>query len=137
MAPINGVWSNPAERRCNRKAAYPSMSLAEQKAETASSRTGSLIIGYQCYDCGKFHIGHADESQRIARQESIDTPAPAKCILCGSPMNVKTDVFNPNPAGPSCGTKRCKRRRQRRRQVAKRKAGREESQSGPEPGGGK
>ncbi len=57
------------------------MRQAEQKAERASGRTGELIIAYECVDCGFYHIGHADLSQRLAREVRI-----ARCRVCGSPI---------------------------------------------------
>jgi hypothetical protein len=42
-------------------------------------KTGELIISYQCYDCGKWHIGHADLSQILAR---IPPNGPL-CVICG------------------------------------------------------
>ena len=83
--PIPGVWRNPAIRRCNRKNEYSSWSRAEAKAEEASLRAGDLIIAYECYDRGKFHIGHADESQKIARQ-ARDTSLPWDCPRCDRPV---------------------------------------------------
>jgi hypothetical protein len=126
MTPINGTWNNPAERRCNSKAGYPNMTIAEKRAAKATAKADELIIAYKCFDCGMFHIGHADESQKIARQINV-RPAGPKCVLCGAVMYVKTDVFDPYPAGQTCGTKRCKRRRQRRRQAARRKEDREQT----------
>jgi hypothetical protein len=125
MAPIIGTWSNSADKRCNGKAAYPSMAIAEEKARKASARAGRLIISYTCYDCGCFHIGRADESQKLVRQQEVRQKHRPKCILCGEIMHVRADCFDPNPDGPVCGTKRCKRRRARRRKAARRSGSRE------------
>lgn len=127
MSPIIGTWSNPADYRCNGKRAYPSMTIAEEKARRASARAGHLIIAYQCFDCGAFHIGRADESQVLARQKQVKEEPRPRCILCGELMQVRTDCFNPNPAGPVCGTKRCKRRRARRRRAARRRESQQEN----------
>jgi predicted RNA-binding Zn-ribbon protein involved in translation (DUF1610 family) len=121
MTPIYGTWNNPADRRCNFKAAYPNMAIAEKRACKATAKAGHLIIAYQCFDCGSFHIGRADESQNIVRQQEVKTESLPRCTLCGEIMHVRTNVFNPNPDGPVCGTKRCKRRRQRRRQAERRR----------------
>jgi hypothetical protein len=67
--PILGQWRNPARRRCDGKAAYPRLETAEMAARRDSLRTGDYIIAYKCYDCGKWHIGHADLSQYIVRDE--------------------------------------------------------------------
>jgi len=29
------------------------------------------MIAYECYDCGRFHVGHADNSQRLVREEVV------------------------------------------------------------------
>ena len=70
-------------RRYNGKAAYSGMLKAESRAESASGRAGALIIAYECPDCGRFHIGHADLSQRLAREVHVDRG----CLRCGSPIH--------------------------------------------------
>lgn len=93
--PINGAWFNPGIVRCYRKKRYPSWDLAEIAADKASQRTGELIIAYECPDCHKFHIGHADKSQLIIRQpteprKAVPTdPAvlPTACIRCGNSIS--------------------------------------------------
>lgn len=73
-------WKNPAHfNRCARKRGFPSMRKAEIQAERASAKTGDLIIAYACFDCGMFHIGHADLSQRLAHTRLADRP----CQHCG------------------------------------------------------
>jgi hypothetical protein len=57
---IWGEWQNPALTRCDSKLAFRSLNQAAVQAERASNRTGELIIAYTCFDCGAFHIGHAD-----------------------------------------------------------------------------
>lgn len=76
---ISGTWSNPAARRCDPKQVYIRIKAAELAAKKASEETGDLIIAYQCPDCGRFHIGHADSSQRLARKAHMDRP----CQQCG------------------------------------------------------
>ena len=65
--------------RCARKRGYSNPDMADELAQKASLRTGDLIISYQCYDCGKWHIGHADLSQILAR---IPPNGPT-CVICG------------------------------------------------------
>lgn len=78
MAP----WTNPLTRlRCGSKAPYRSMRAAEAKAERASMRAGELIIAYECPDCGRFHIGHADLSQRLAHKVRVP-----RCRVCDEPI---------------------------------------------------
>ena len=67
-------------KRCDSKVAHRSMRIAERLAERASLKKGELIITYQCIDCGSFHIGHADLSQRLARAPHVDLP----CQHCGA-----------------------------------------------------
>lgn len=86
--PIDGEWRNPGVVRCYRKKRYPNWVLAEAAAEKASVRTGELIIAYECPDCGKFHIGHADKAQQITRQPPVVPAAllPTLCPRCGQPI---------------------------------------------------
>jgi hypothetical protein len=90
---ISGHWCNPAIRRCDCKRAFPNWEQAEIVAERHSLKTGELIIAYQCYDCLKFHVGHADESQKIVRQvrvnippQRMEKPLPVNCPLCSQPI---------------------------------------------------
>jgi hypothetical protein len=53
-------------RRCDGKRSYRWMKQATKQAKLATERAGKLIIAYECYDCGAWHIGHADLSQQIA-----------------------------------------------------------------------
>ena len=76
---IWGEWQNPALRRCDSKRAYRSLKLAAAQAEQASNRTGELIIAYTCFDCGAFHIGHADLSQQLAHDVLLEPG----CRRCG------------------------------------------------------
>jgi hypothetical protein len=77
---IWGEWQNPALRRCDSKLAFRSLNQAAIQAERASSRTGELIIAYTCFDCGAFHIGHADLSQYLAH---VGDPG---CRECNQPI---------------------------------------------------
>jgi hypothetical protein len=81
--PINGEWNNPALRRCDSKAWYPSWKVAESAAQRVSIRIGELVIAYPCFDCNCFHVGHPDRSQIIVRGTASRTPekAPAAIIL--------------------------------------------------------
>ena len=79
-----GTCSSASGRRCEGKAAYPSMRKAEFRAERVSIREGELIIAYDCPDCGRFHIGHADLSQKLARQ--IPLGGNWACLQCGGPI---------------------------------------------------
>jgi hypothetical protein len=76
---IKGEWKNPALKRCDSKLAYRSLNLAAARAEQASNRTGELIIAYTCFDCGVFHIGHADLSQQLAHSVLLEPG----CRQCG------------------------------------------------------
>ena len=59
-------------RRCENKKPYKNLKEAARRAEEQSFKCGELIIAYECYDCRKFHIGHADESQKIAFAQEIE-----------------------------------------------------------------
>jgi predicted RNA-binding Zn-ribbon protein involved in translation (DUF1610 family) len=76
----HGGWQNPAHfSRCKGKRRYSSVAKAEVGAEQASGSTGELIIAYECPDCGRFHIGHADKAQLLARN-NLSAPV---CTHCG------------------------------------------------------
>jgi hypothetical protein len=74
--------------RCECKRRFRKPETADRAAEKASRKTGDLIITYQCFDCGKWHIGHADPAQRAARGLP---PAPQKvfCVICGKSIHLK------------------------------------------------
>ena len=72
-----------AEARCGTKQAFRKASKADAAAMKASLKTGELIVSYQCYDCGRWHIGHADEAQVLARRK----PEYPLCIICGKPIS--------------------------------------------------
>jgi hypothetical protein len=84
---IYGEWRNPAFRRCYRKAAYSTWQKAQEKAKKASIRTGDFIVAYQCCECGKFHIGHEDQSQKRIREEQLATVS-TRCTRCGDPVDI-------------------------------------------------
>jgi hypothetical protein len=58
-------------RRCDGKKPHKFITSAARSAKRATELSGSLIIAYECYDCGAFHIGHADLSQKIAFEQAI------------------------------------------------------------------
>ena len=67
--------------RCARKIRYRTGERADAAAQRASEKSGELIISYQCFDCGGWHIGHADASQIAARQ-----PVKPLCVICQQPI---------------------------------------------------
>jgi hypothetical protein len=79
---IWGEWKDPALTRCDSKRVYRSLNQAAVQAERASNRTGELIIAYTCFDCGAFHIGHADLSQQLAHLAPVDSG----CRECNLPI---------------------------------------------------
>lgn len=72
-----------AEARCGTKQAFRKPAKADEAALKASLKTGELIISYQCYDCGRWHIGHADETQLLARRQAVNP----LCIICGKEIS--------------------------------------------------
>ena len=76
------AWEIFSSRRCAGKTRFPNMARAERRAEALSIRTGDLILAYECADCGRFHVGHADLSQRLARAIHVDR----NCLRCGKPI---------------------------------------------------
>ena len=114
---IWGEWQNPALRRCDSKLAYRSLNLAAARAEQASNRTGELIIAYTCFDCGAFHIGHADLSQQLAHSVLLEPG----CRQCGQTIPVakkrKTRFYSVKPIYCSV---RCQKVAKKRRSVQRR-----------------
>lgn len=66
--------------RCEGKIAYRRGALADRAAMRMSAKTGDLLISYQCCDCGRWHVGHADSAQIRLRIQS----APPRCVVCGT-----------------------------------------------------
>jgi DNA-directed RNA polymerase subunit RPC12/RpoP len=106
------------QKRCGDKAAYRTAELADKKAERVSRKTGELIISYQCIDCGRWHIGHADQTQHEIRH----APSKLICVECGQPMSTERllDMQRNGIALVTCSA-RCSRRRARRGQRARRR----------------
>ena len=111
--PVVGEWSNPADRRCYGKWAYRKMTVGEKMAQQDSARTGELIIAYQCYDCLRFHVGHADQSQQIVRHqaERSDFSLPAACPNCEGPIPEERRIAAWESGNPTvyC-SKRCQKK---------------------------
>lgn len=101
-------------RRCEGKVAYPSMRLATRLAEKVSLRTGELIISYECVDCGRFHIGHADVSQKLAR----GIGSLKRCLQCGRSVYEPPSKRPDRPASPILYCSRdCRHRAAQRRRT--------------------
>lgn len=125
-------WRNKAhESRCEGKHGFQKAEVAEQSARAASLRTGQLIIAYRCYDCGLWHIGHADQSQAQAHLprtasdltiagQGIDQPL---CEICGNeiPMVRISQARECNSDTPVC-SEACAKVRRNRKIRGKRKA---------------
>ena len=103
-------------RRCSRKAGFPTVAIATAEAERMSRKTGELIIAYKCYDCPRWHIGHADQTQLAAR--NMSGPHLTFCEICGRPIPVDiTDEAEPREDVTTCSP-RCQKAAQRRRRRA-------------------
>jgi hypothetical protein len=68
--------------RCDRKRPFWSARKADEAAMKATAKAGQLIVSYQCYECGLWHIGHADLSQVLVRMR----PEHPKCVICERPI---------------------------------------------------
>ena len=107
------------ENRCEGKQAYRKASLADEQAEKATHRAGELIISYQCYDCGKWHIGHADQSQILAR---VPTSKPT-CVICKGLINeARLQQAEQNGTHTTTCSKTCARQQRSRRSRERRLA---------------
>lgn len=60
MSHWRNIWT---ASRCGRKLRY-SEQRAIKAAEEISLRSREHLIAYQCFDCGAWHVGHADGIQR-------------------------------------------------------------------------
>jgi len=119
---ICGTWNNPAQNRCNRKFGYPSLRAAEARAAKDSIKTGELILAYECFDCGRFHVGHADKAQLLVRAQQL---AQSMCIICGAEIpKARREAIGKQKTrycSPQCA-KRAERRRRNQRLKAAREA---------------
>src|SRR5207302_8076086 len=90
--------------RCERKRAYRDPRLADKLAQRATRKAGQLVISYQCYECGMWHIGHADVAEVLARL----SPGRPICEICGRIIEVtRLDKARRNGTRiPTC-SKRC------------------------------
>jgi hypothetical protein len=80
-----GTWKNPEHfKRCAGKRRYRTIAKAALAADRASRRTGELIITYDCPDCGCRHIGHADRTQLVLR-DNLTAPI---CRQCARPIPI-------------------------------------------------
>jgi hypothetical protein len=113
-------WKKHRFFQCDRKQAFEYPSVADRLAKEASQKTGELIISYQCYDCGLWHLGHADQSQIWARVP-LDQ---AMCVVCGAVIpearlrKAKHYGTTTRTCKPGCAHQ-LKRRRRAEREAAK------------------
>lgn len=66
MNVITGSLEAIHHLRCGRKKPF-GQKTAITIAKRLTEESGELLVAYKCFDCGSFHVGHADKSQRIAR----------------------------------------------------------------------
>jgi predicted nucleic acid-binding Zn ribbon protein len=80
-----------------------------------------LIIAYQCFDCLKFHIGHADESQKIVRREAVSR-LNTRCPNCNAaiPMERRFQAAESKNDSVYCSAKCAKKFGTKRAQARKR-----------------
>ena len=112
-----------SQARCGTKQAFRKASKADVAAMKASLKTNELIVSYQCYDCGRWHIGHADEAQVLAPRKPVDP----SCIICGKPISKsrrRRAGASTQVCSSVCGKKK------RRRAYRERKKQKEQLESG-------
>ena len=112
-----------SQARCGTKQAFRKASKADVAAMKASLKTSELIVSYQCYDCGRWHIGHADEAQLLARRKPVDP----LCVICGKPISKnrrRRAGASTQVCSSECGKKK------RHRAYKKRKKEKEQLESG-------
>ena len=119
--PIYGEWENPALRRCDCKKVFRTIKQAERSARRLSMRLGDLLIAYHCYDCGKFHVGHADQSQWIV-QAAPANEVRVCCANCKGPISAeRKEMVAACGGAETCCSSRCSAKWARKRRHAKRK----------------
>ena len=110
-----------AKARCGTKQAFRKPGKADEAAMKASLKAGELIVSYQCYDCGRWHIGHADETQILPRLPVVNPP----CIICGK------EISKRRRRGAGASTQVCSSecgKKKRNRAYKKRKATRQQQE---------
>jgi hypothetical protein len=116
----NGVWRNPADSRCNRKKVYRTIRQAEVVAQRQSLQQNELLIAYECFDCGSFHVGHADLSQQIVRQQQEDRSVNIYCPRCQALVPERRRVLAAKSGTRTAYcTKKCKDKADKARQRKK------------------
>ena len=106
--------------RCEGKKLYRTGDVADRRAESASRRTGHLILSYKCPDCGYWHIGHADQAQQRVRNLK-QTSHLRFCTICKRPIPLERTERAAacgsitNTCSPKCAKAAKQRRRDRRR----------------------
>jgi hypothetical protein len=76
------TWRNPiTARRCDGKRAYRTVEYASKVAKGDSERSGDYIVAYFCYDCGLWHVGHADLTQKIIAEQEFDKLHPTVTVI--------------------------------------------------------
>lgn len=58
-----------AKKECERKDAFPLITMAIRAANIATAQEGEEVHAYECKVCGKFHIGHKKSSSEKRREE--------------------------------------------------------------------
>jgi predicted RNA-binding Zn-ribbon protein involved in translation (DUF1610 family) len=119
------------DTRCGNKAAYRNPEIADRRAERASRKMNQLIVSYQCPDCGRWHIGHADHTQVLVR----NAPSTMNCVECGAPIPAsRLENARMSKGTTTTCSDKCSVRAQRRRNRKRRRARNREQPPGPEGG---
>lgn len=133
--PIYGEWNNPGIRRCYGKVQFRGAERATEVAARMSLKTGEVLVAYQCPDCLRFHVGHADHTQLLVR----DLPS-IRCFRCKGPITLAQKLKGMARDGihAYCSEK-CEQedrvrleRRRRRRQAQKERKRRRKQAEGPD-----
>lgn len=110
------------EQRCGDKKMYRDPEIADRKAANASRRTNELIVSYKCIDCGCWHIGHADYTDMIVRND----PPVMNCVECGEPipaarlLEAQRSKITIKTCSPHCSLRGQRRRNRKRRRARNR-----------------
>jgi hypothetical protein len=77
-----------SQKTCSFKAAYSTWDRAEDQAIQMSIKTGESIVTYECSECSRFHIGHADKAadkSRKIREAALSLNT--LCPRCDKPVS--------------------------------------------------
>ncbi len=110
--------------RCERKQGFAYVSVAVRVAREMSRKKGELFMAYECFDCGQWHIAHADNTQKALLPPLNEilslTEEMIFCPECGAVITKKRlHQLKASQESPTC-SKACSVKRSKRGQRGRR-----------------